>query len=471
MAFTVILYSFTKKENSTARPSQGAGVEYSCIIKTQSGILNPTIELDLGLANSPANYNYAYIPEFGRYYFITEWLFGERLWNASLSVDVLATYKTQIGAAYLYVLRAANDYDGRVVDMKYPTKANCDYDTTIVPTPWTNATDGMYILGVLSKSAVFGSVNYIALTRSQLTDFLTYLCDHTITSDNGFDLTEYSEGLQLALVNPMQYIVSSIFIPQDDVDGVLYPGIPVFNYPVWSPCKLIINPAVNFTYTFVTKKHPQTQSRGQYTNLAPYTRAYLTFPPFGVIELDTTVICDVDSIDVTIRLDVPTGLGVLEIWANDILLNKQEAQIGVPIQLAQYTRDYVGAINNTLGAIGSGISAVESIPTRDISRAASGITGAVSGIFNAYTAMVPRANTTGSGGSYAQLLENARLDFQFFEIVDDDITQNGRPLCQKRTPASLGGYMLIQDGDVATDGTASENEMIRSYLQGGFYYE
>ena len=63
------------------------------------------------------------------------------------------------------------------------------------------------------------------------------------------------------------------------------------------------------------------------------------------------------------------------------------------------------------------------------------------------------------------------MDFQFFEIVDDDPDQNGRPLCKMKTLGNLGGYMLIQDGDVPTNGTAAEDRQIRSYLEGGFYYE
>ena len=90
---------------------------------------------------------------------------------------------------------------------------------------------------------------------------------------------------------------------------------------------------------------------------------------------------------------------------------------------------------------------------------------------DAATSLIPRVNSIGSGGAYAHFMDPPRLDVQFFEVVDDDITQNGRPLCQLKTPASLGGYMKIQDGDVAIPGTAIEGKTIRDYLEGGFYYE
>ena len=55
--------------------------------------------------------------------------------------------------------------------------------------------------------------------------------------------------------------------------------------------------------------------------------------------------------------------------------------------------------------------------------------------------------------------------------MPEDNDHHGRPLCQMRTPASLGGYMIVQDGDVPTAGTQSETAEIKSYLESGFFYE
>ena len=84
---------------------------------------------------------------------------------------------------------------------------------------------------------------------------------------------------------------------------------------------------------------------------------------------------------------------------------------------------------------------------------------------------MPRASTVGTSGGFATGMGDFRLDHQFFRPVDDDNTHNGRPLCQMRTISNLSGYILVQDGDVATNGTSAEDAAIRSYLEGGFYYE
>ena len=40
------------------------------------------------------------------------------------------------------------------------------------------------------------------------------------------------------------------------------------------------------------------------------------------------------------------------------------------------------------------------------------------------------------------------------------------------TPAGLGGYMVAQSGAcIASGATQQEKEQIRSFVEGGFYYE
>ena len=111
----VSLYTFSKEKNSTVRPS-GDGTRFSCILKDSSGTMAPVIKLDIGLNNSPSGYNYAYIPDFRKYYYVSEWVFEDRLWVAYLEEDTLATWRDYIGNQMFYVLRAANGSDGNITD-------------------------------------------------------------------------------------------------------------------------------------------------------------------------------------------------------------------------------------------------------------------------------------------------------------------------------------------------------------------
>lgn len=120
MGISVNMYTFSKYANSTEQPA-GAGTSFDCVLKDTSGVINPTIALKLDMSFNVSAYNYAYIPDFERYYFVREWTWERGLWVASLDVDVLATYKAQIGVSTQYVLRSSLASNGKILDTIYPT--------------------------------------------------------------------------------------------------------------------------------------------------------------------------------------------------------------------------------------------------------------------------------------------------------------------------------------------------------------
>ena len=465
MGFSVKLYTLSKRDNSTKRPT-GTGTEFSCIIKSGSGILHPTISLDLGKVNDPSQYNYAYIPNFDRYYFIEEWYFDRALWTASLKVDVLATYKTEIGNSNLYVMRCASEHDGSIIDTLYPAKSGCTFASDTKSNPWTQ---GMtYVVGVISQSATCGSQTHYGLLRSAFTGLCQWLLSDVVTEDNGFSLDDCTLELQRSLVEPLQFIKTCVLLPVPigDTHGTAGATVNVYGWASNTTGKVLTeNDAIVKTYSFSIQKHPDTASRGNYVNSAPFTAITLSIPPFGTFDIDTSVTCNASTVTATIRIDQITGKGTLTVTCNGIVLNRVEAQIGIPISMSSVTRDYLGAVSNVGGAIGG---MAEGFLSGGL---AGGVLGGLSGIGNALQSLQARANTIGTTGSYGSLLGDFRLDHQFFRPIADDNTHNGRPLCAKRTLNTLSGYMIIQDGDVTINGTSTEDAQLRNYLETGFYYE
>lgn len=71
-------------------------VTYTGSLRDSSKIIKPDIMIE---ASDLTDYNYAYIPEFDRYYFIKEIeSYRTGLWIVKMEVDVLETYKNQIKA-------------------------------------------------------------------------------------------------------------------------------------------------------------------------------------------------------------------------------------------------------------------------------------------------------------------------------------------------------------------------------------
>ena len=66
-------------------------------LRDESSIINPIILISSEKEDIPYMYNYAYVPAFGRYYFITDIeSLRTGIWRVSMHVDVLMSYKEQI---------------------------------------------------------------------------------------------------------------------------------------------------------------------------------------------------------------------------------------------------------------------------------------------------------------------------------------------------------------------------------------
>ena len=475
MSFQVSLFQFSKKENSTGRPAAGSGAYFSCVLKEGTGVLNPVITLDMGLNDSPTKYNYAYINAFGRYYFINEWINDGPLWSAVMSVDALASWKSYIGGSNLYVLRAAAAYDGQITDNKYPCKSDTVVYRDEMTTPWIHGsgeninitTDGVFICGIVTDAGDYGSVSYYAFTRTGLATLCAALMDTQLLEDNDFSLNDASFELQKSLIDPISYIKSCIWLPDSPGNYSFSNTAIVINgwSVTCSHAKVTNNPPYKvYNGTVNIRKHPYTSNRGNYMNLAPYTNITLDFPPFGLIDVDTTLTASASQIRVECVLDLINGDCVGRVRVDDYgIAAKLSARVGVPIQLSQITQDYIGAAVAAAGGVASGISALW-----DPVGAATGVASAIG---NAVQAMAPKLTSTGSNGSFAHLRGRGHLHTTFFIPVADDISHNGRPLCQVRTVSSLPGYQLIQDGDVQAPATGEELRMIKTYLESGFFYE
>ena len=97
----VTFYTFSKRVNSTAQPV--SGTDYTVILKEPSSVISPRLDLIWSGTGSPTAFNYAYISDFGRYYWVTNWEYHDRKWTCSLTVDELASWKTEIWSSGKYV--------------------------------------------------------------------------------------------------------------------------------------------------------------------------------------------------------------------------------------------------------------------------------------------------------------------------------------------------------------------------------
>lgn len=475
--FTVSLWSFAKDSNSTKQPT-GTGTQYSCNILTPSDIIAPIVEIS---ANDLTGYNYAYIPAFHRYYFIEGITFDSGLWRLALQCDVLATYKTTIGAQTLYVIRAAGASNGAIQDNMYPPIAEVtkrhQYQIPSEGIPGYQRLpgeseytflgyNGGYIVLNVAGVGTSGATTLILMTTSDFRDLVAML----YTSIDGFQLSDVIKNVvQKFGGNPQELINGAMWVPfpfrGDNYDIVKIGGWEAVDTTTTPATEIrglyIDDPVYDMTdITFLIHKHPQAATRGAYLNLSPYTSYIMGIPGCGVVTLDGAKLLNESSIKVKRTVDAFTGQYTVDIVTSsgDQILAHLSGQMGVPISLrgANNADKVAGDIIQTAGAAVSG-----------------NVIGALGAYIGTVMDMAQGTPTSsGMGGGFSEILGRPIwMDTVYHNITDEDNTHNGRPLMESRQINTLSGFMMVQKGDIPITGTSAEADQIRALLEGGFYYE
>ena len=458
MAITVQFGNVAKKSNSTYTGTFQTSL--SCVLKENCSILNPTILVNIG---NPSGYNYCYISDFNRYYYVNDWTWDRGRWSANCSVDVLATYKTQIGASSQYILRASNDNDGAIMDTMYPTKNVISEIQAYGTSPWRS---GSYVIGIVSSDSTNGAVSYYAFSSSQFSSLCSYLFGGSI-----YDFNEITQDISRetwkSLYNPFQYIVSCMYIPIDisaNYGSAVNVKVGYWTIPVSAYTLAISIPAEEgFTIPW-TGSHPD-DARGDYVYCNPYTQVDFSFPAFGFVQLPSDIVYKQGGITGNVSVDLVTGEGTLYLGDTTFPYMVLKSQVGIPIKLAQMATDVLGmsttAVSGVAGTVSKALSG-------DIAGA---IASGASAIDSTVRSQVPRLSTTGGAGGFSALIYPPRAIFRYYKLVDEDNARLGRPLCQHRQISSLGGYMLCENAAVDIPGTQEESTRVNEFMNAGFYYE
>lgn len=470
MAYTVKIGTFSKNIESTAQPNTTGWTEYSVNLKDGAEISNPEITLS-ATYSAVASANYATM--FGRYYWITRKnMLRENLCQMQLEVDVLATYKSEIGSSSLYILRSSAASDGTIVDNYYPTKAAVSY-TEETDTFYYNANpypNGFYVVNVsgfpatATSPSATGTSTLWKLTPSEFKDFINNLYSNI----DGFQFTDILTAIPKFLGgSPNKLVSSAMWFPS----GITFSTsaseeVVVGGWHSGVNGQLITNPLHNENIWMDLHAHPQAATRGSYLNQSPYSIYTLTMPLFGSINLDTTSMIGASQVNIYVRVDAISGMATASVSTGGSRpeMALLSAQLGVPLPLsgqesgASVAGGIVSTIGNTiLAAITHGATAIAGAVTSGIGTAVGAISGA--------------SFSSGSAGSLLGPTAPIILNSTHFTVVDEDNAHNGRPYCRVTTPANLGGFMIASKGDVVMAGPLPEHERVKSFLESGFYYE
>lgn len=462
-------YQFAKRTNSTKRPSGGQG--FGIDLKAPCNIINP--EIKIATQSDPTGYNYCYLPAFSRYYWVKNWTYSDGLWNASLTVDTLASYRDQIGSATEYVVRSSAKYDGTISDGLYPAKAKVQSVTTSFQGGFAETiSGGFFIIGFIAKAAnSIGAITYVVMTPGNAKKLSAKLL--TDVSYLSIDNSEISDNLTKVLFNPYQYIVSCNYFPFGIAELTAHlPLVAKIDVGWWSvdvPGWILGEDNNNFkkSVSVTIPKHPQAANRGEYCNVAPYTDYTIYLQPFGVIPLDASKMWGAAALSIQYVTDLFTGDSVLRIFANGTqLVYETTAKLGVSVQLSNIN---FGIPSGSGGLLQTGIAAAFG----GLQAALSGgtLSDVGNGILNAAQATNADVASKGATGSTIAFDLAPYMVARFKIIADDNNEDHGRPLCQRVQLSTIPGFIMVDDPDIALTATAAEIDSVKSYMKNGFFLE
>ncbi len=479
MAFTVSLYAFTKAPNSTAQPT-GSGTDYSCVSNDNFNIIQPRIPLQIGAAANPTSYNYAKIAAWNRYYWIRSWAWEDGLWVAYMEVDALASWKSGIGGLSAYVLRSAAAWNGDIIDDMYPYKSDTVFEEQSAGGGYTlDPTQGTYVVGIAGE----GPISYYGFTYDGIKWLFKYVTNQAYAAAV-VGSWGWVDPDATAKVNGPQYLISAVWIPYS-----LYSNSTYFDT---APSQITIGPALvqngdsgipgsagkpvkqfywERTVQHIRHHHPYSSIRGGWLDAgaAVYT---IFVPGFGMISLDPTFVASAGRIETRKTIDLMTGSAVLDIVSitgttppgAEYMLSRTNGSIGIPLAISNLIKSGVG-VSDILSNI---IPVAVGVATQNYAVASLAAVGAIKSLTEK---TIPRSNVMGGAPSVARIVGQEILYYQWLIPADDDLADRGRPLCEVRQLSTLAGYQRCADVEVTLSCTREEEQMIKSALETGYFYE
>ena len=432
------LFTFNKRNNSTKTPSNG--IEKGVVLKNATSLYNPTFIMSVY-----ENWNYI---KWGNYYYYVDDVIYTRqgVYELQCSIDVLASFKSNILNTSAFVLYSTSHYDTSIIDTRLSMKDVCieSYNQQSIS---SNASP-YYVVSYIGEQ---GSSNpTVALTEQQLIELM-----NAIQSNAFAELfNDPTNAINKVLSDTSSCITSCIYNPCCVTEGtknVILSGGYDTN---------IVGKGVNKSFTKIYEiSIPWNFNSNDFRNRSQFSILSIYLPVYGWVNLNVDNLINQTLLYVKINYDSTTG--ELTYFINNEI--KCTCNVASTVQVSTTTQGNIGSfVSNAIGTVASAYGGF--------------VSGAIVSGFNAITSLVQ--NSVGSvgsmGGSSAYNVEQNIL--LVMKSHDTNINPNdlasvyGRPLNQVKKLGDLTGYVQTTNASVSVVNEDISNQ-INSYLNGGVYIE
>ena len=448
--------NIVKRENSTK--SDFVSVDIVLNLKDSASIINPIVVVDTTV--NAYEYNYLYIAQFSRFYFIRDckWVLG--VWELTCDCDVLASWKDTILSKTKYVLRSSLKHDTSIIDTLYPAKATAKLKHVLSEqlSGWTGS--GSFVISTICPTPYAqGSTTYYACTAKQAQDFIGFMLSGVPSWES---ISDFSGDVAKAFIDPFQYVTGCMFFPFDIPDNKTTSSTIKFGF--WDSkitARALVNPQMTFNLTLAL---PKSDDEREYTNYEPYAEYWLECGVFGVIPLQRKwfetnniyVYIDVDLVNGNAKLTV-SNTSNPKINPLTVSVSKVGSQISVALTQLKTELSLNGLVE-TFASHAFGMASALIDSGSALNAAASGMTKTQVSGFN--EGIVAAKNS-----GYITLVA------LFYDLPEEDLNENGRPCFKNYALNTLNGFCKVDNGVIEGKMLLQEQNKIRNYLEEGFFIE
>ena len=478
MAFTVTLYQFTKRKNSTLQPTALQGVELNCELKQPTSYKNPVF---LFFVEDAFPWNYLKWDNW--YYFITDVVSVRNdLFEVHCALDVLATYKTEIGASSAFVLydTTANT---EVTDSRLSMKTSTTYSISRAILDYSLS--ACLILGIVGddSSGMYAMSSYSAnqlVNATSLDDFWQDIKTELPTptaQDGGFSFTGIDDAVNdmfafairafqqlVATGRARDCIRSAVWLPVSDSD---FEGT---TETVWLgqletnvTAKKVMLPALKT----VTVSIPWQAT--DWRRKAPYHNVYLALPAVGVVPLATNDLIDCDSLVVNCFLSTSGAIKyIVNRGGDEKALGTFYGQVGGSYMIGSSNITPMTAASSLAGGLSA---AAAGAALGGLAGAAAAGAAGIAGLVSANTPM-PASTGAGSGFTSGGWTVECITVFHDTNVQPSSVAAAiGTPTMSVKTIGSLSGFIQTKEASVNASCYDDVRAEINSLMDGGFFYE
>lgn len=451
---------FSKRKNSTKQPT--SGTEIDVVLKDNCSILNPVFEC-VGI---PANVNYIYCADFGRYYYVSGVAHDGPHIIIDCECDVLATYKSQIGSTSALVEFTSSSSDIKISDGRNkPTVTFEEKSSNLLDLgAWGFTTSGCIVVSIAGADGI----EYYVVSDAEFEDLYTSIYAPT-----------FINNVENQFFGTQDCILGAMWLPYTPgVGGATFIRVAgqatsAQGFPIVSRLATIAENSYSVFFPSDDLGYGT-----NYLDQEPFSTGTLYLPYVGVVPLDLGVVGKSKQIKLSVALDNYLGEIVYRISneSGDYVAT-YSGKCGVNIPISAQSFNATGAAGGIISTIGGIASTIAAVAAKNPALAMTSASNAIGGAVAAAQSMSLHTQVNGSLSSAVatELGLKAKATVITRTPTETNLTAFqtvlGMPYYKVATISSLAGYVQCFNASVNCAGYPEEKDRINGYVNGGFYYE